>query len=68
MKRIISVFVALIISTSLYAATYKQTGYIKEKGSDTHKGKKLSGVKIKVKDIKEHTLKNDASELYEVIS
>lgn len=50
MKRIISVFVALIISTSLYAATYKQTGYIKEKGSDTHKGKKLSGVKIKVKD------------------
>ena len=25
-------------------------------------------IKIKVKDIKEHTLKNDASELYEVIS
>ena len=25
-------------------------------------------IKIKVKDIKEHTLKNDASELFEVIS
>jgi ribosomal 50S subunit-recycling heat shock protein len=25
-------------------------------------------IKIRVKDIKEHTLKNDASELYEVIS
>ena len=25
-------------------------------------------IKVKVKDIKEHTLKNDAAELYEVIS
>lgn len=52
MKRLFSIFSFCMITACLYAGTYKQVGYIKEKSSDTHKGNKLVGVKIKVKNRK----------------
>jgi hypothetical protein len=50
MKWIVVLVAICTLSSGLYAETYTQKGYIKEKGSDTHKGGKLSGVKIKVKN------------------
>lgn len=39
-----------LVVCGLFAGTYKQVGYIKEKSSDIHKGNRLYGVKLKVKN------------------
>lgn len=50
MKRILAIIVLCLVAYCLFAGNYKQTGYIKEKSSDIHKGVKVNGVKIKVRN------------------
>lgn len=50
MKRIIAIIFFCLAVCSLNAGTYTQIGYIKEKSSEIHKGVKVKGVKIKVRN------------------
>ncbi len=50
MKQLTIFIVVCFLSLCTYSRTYIQHGYIKEKSSDTHKGGRLRGVKIKVKN------------------
>lgn len=50
MKRLVTIIILCLVTCSLTAGIYKQTGFIKEKSSDIHKGEKVKGVKIKVRN------------------